>query len=148
MGGQQPVRTGRLLSALLRILPAHEVRRGGRLVTVYRLTAEESGHSDQQSLRQLAEWLRGDEVVADQAEIELTRAPLGRGDMGAAFETVQVVVDSGFQLASLVVAIAAWRRTRPVQGGVTIERNEVRVTIDTDDPEKVRKIVQALEDPS
>ncbi|MGW7026859.1 effector-associated constant component EACC1 [Streptomyces xanthophaeus] len=117
-------------------------------MTAYRLTTEESGHSGQQGLRQLAEWLRGDELVADQAEIELTRAPVGRGDMGAAFETVQVVVDSGFQLASLIVAIAAWRRTRPAQGGVTIERDQVRVTIDTDDPEKIRQVIQALEDPS
>ncbi|MFJ5026097.1 effector-associated constant component EACC1 [Streptomyces goshikiensis] len=117
-------------------------------MTVYQLTVEGLESAGQQSLHRLADWLRGDEVVGDQAEVELSRAPLRKGDMGAAFETVQIVVDSGFQLASLIVAIAAWRRTQPAEGKVVIEGNQVRVTLDTDDPEKIRRIAQALEDPS
>ncbi|MGW4030671.1 effector-associated constant component EACC1 [Streptomyces sp. NPDC004838] len=117
-------------------------------MTVYRLTVEGPGRVDQPSLHRLADWLRGDEVVGHQAEIELSRAPIRSGDMGAAFEAVRVVADSGFQLASLIVAIAAWRRTGPANGKVVIERNQVRVTVDTDDPEQIRRIAQALDDPS
>ncbi|MBT2530143.1 hypothetical protein J7E91_33500 [Streptomyces sp. ISL-99] len=113
-------------------------------MAVYRLTAD----GEQTSLPRLAEWLRGDEVVGEQAEIELEQAPPRDGDMGSAFEAVQVVVDNGFQLASLIVAIAAYRRTRPHDGGVVIEHGQVRVTLDTDDPEKISRVVQALDSAS
>ncbi|MER7730093.1 hypothetical protein ABTX80_04355 [Streptomyces erythrochromogenes] len=117
-------------------------------MTVYQLTVEGPESAGQASLHRLADWLRGDEVVGDQAEVELSRSPLRKGDMGVAFEAVQIVVDSGFQMASLIVAVAAWRRTQPAEAKVVIEGSRVRVTLDTDDPDKIRQIAQALEDPS
>ncbi|MGW6537424.1 effector-associated constant component EACC1 [Streptomyces sp. NPDC055051] len=113
-------------------------------MTQFRLTT----NGGQQDLPRLADWLRSDEVVGEQAEIELVQAAPKTGEMGLAFEAVQAIVDNGFQVANLVVAIAAYRRTRPSDRGVVIERDQVRVTIDTDDPAKIAQIVQALDNAS
>ncbi|MGW1532546.1 effector-associated constant component EACC1 [Streptomyces aureus] len=114
----------------------------------YRLAIAAPDHTGARSLQQLAEWLRGDEQVGDHAEVDLVVAPIEEGDMGSAFDAVQVVVDEGFQLANLVLAVATWRRTTPAKPGVVIEHNGVRVTVDTDDPEKIAQIAEALSDAS
>lgn len=117
-------------------------------MTTYLLAIAAPEHTDLRNLQQLAEWLRGDEQVGEHAEVELVSAPPEDGDMGSAFEAVQVVVDNGFQLANLVLAIATWRRTSPRKPGVVIERNGIRVAVDTDDPEKIAQIAEALNGPS
>ncbi|MGW2045887.1 effector-associated constant component EACC1 [Streptomyces sp. NPDC001858] len=116
-------------------------------MTSYRLQIAPE-HADSRSLLQLAEWLRGDEEVGERVEIDLVAMPAGEGDMGSAFDVVQVVMDEGFQLAGLVVAIATWRRTSPRKPDVVIERNGIRVTVDTDDAEKIAQIAEALSDAS
>ena len=49
--------------------------------------------------------------------------------MGPALEAVEAVFDSAVQLASLVVAVAGWRSTRPRGARVHIERAGVRVCV-------------------
>ncbi|WP_435220565.1 effector-associated constant component EACC1 [Streptomyces sp. Tue6028] len=117
-------------------------------MTLYRLAIAAPDHAGSRSLQQLAEWLRGDEQVGDHAEVDLVAAPVGESDMGSAFDAVQVVMDEGFQLANFILAIATWRRTAPAKPGVVIERNGIRVTVDTDDPEKIAQIAEALSDAS
>jgi hypothetical protein len=117
-------------------------------MTSYRLAISAPDDADSRSLQQLAAWLRGDEQVGDHATVDLEAAPLEEGDMGSAFDAVKVVLDEGFQLANLVLAVAAWRRTSPAKPGVVIERNGIRVTVDTDDPEKIAQIAAALDDAS
>ncbi|MFJ2671379.1 hypothetical protein [Streptomyces sp. NPDC087525] len=102
----------------------------------------------QHGLQNLAQWLRGDEEVGDHAEVDLVAASPADGEMGAAFEGVQVVLDNGFQLANLILAVALWRRAAPHRPNVVIERNGIRVIVDTDDPEKVAQIAEALGDAS
>ncbi|WP_310717667.1 effector-associated constant component EACC1 [Streptomyces lydicus] len=53
----------------------------------------------------------------------------GPGPRGAALEAVEAVFDSAVQLASLVVAVAGWRSTRPRAARVHIERAGVRVCV-------------------
>ncbi|CAL9452225.1 hypothetical protein SUDANB58_02473 [Streptomyces sp. enrichment culture] len=105
-------------------------------------------HNEGAGLRTLARWLRGDEEVSTEAEINLVTTPPREGEMGSAFEAIQVVVDNGFQVANLVVAIAAWRRTTPNKPEVIIERNGTRVTIHSDDAEVISQITRTLSEES
>ncbi|MDQ0794980.1 hypothetical protein [Streptomyces sp. B1I3] len=99
-----------------------------------------------EDLRRLTQWLRDDELVGDEADVVLSSAPSSPGDMGAAFDAIQLTVDSGFQVANLVLAIAVWRSSRSKPPTVAIERNGTRVTVDSDDPAVVARIAAALAD--
>ncbi|MFJ7771020.1 hypothetical protein ACIQ1J_22080 [Streptomyces sp. NPDC097107] len=59
-----------------------------------------------------------------------------------------LVTQPGFSAASPALTICAWRRTRPSTPVVTIERNGVRVTGDSDDPADVTRIVRVLSSPT
>ena len=64
--------------------------------------------------------------------------------MGAAFDIIQLVVDSGFQALSLALAYATC--AAPVRGWpqVIIERGGTRLTLDDADQDTVDAIVRAL----
>ncbi|MFI6729825.1 hypothetical protein [Streptomyces atratus] len=96
-------------------------------------------------LRQLAQWLRQDTSIRTGATIALQSAPPAEGEMGTALDVIALITQTGFSVASLAVAISAWRRTRPSTPVVTIERNGVRVTVDSGDPAAVTRLVRALE---
>lgn len=66
--------------------------------------------------------------------------------MGAAFDVIQLTVDSGFQVANLALGIAAWRRSRPAPPVVAIERSGTRIEVTSADPELIARIVGAFED--
>ncbi|MFE1408579.1 hypothetical protein ACFW5D_34330 [Streptomyces sp. NPDC058770] len=109
----------------------------------YRISVD--GDSPGRDLRQLTQWLRQDTTTRAGATIALQSAPPAEGQMGGALEVISLVTQSGFSTASLALAISSWRRTRPSTPVVTIEHNAVRVTVDSDDPAAVARIVQALE---
>ncbi|WP_143674036.1 effector-associated constant component EACC1 [Streptomyces caniscabiei] len=96
----------------------------------------------------LLRWLRAD-PVATHAELSLPKAESEQEWMGAA-ETVQAVVDSATGLASLVVAVAAWRDARRQNPSRTpppvvhIQHGAVSVEITDDDPAAVSRIIDAL----
>lgn len=112
-------------------------------MSAYRVSVdgESSGGED---LRDLTDWLRDDEVVGDSASITVTSAPAKPGDMGVAFDAIQLAVDSGFQVANLVLAVSLWRKARSKPPVVVIERNGTRVMLDSDDPELVARVTSAL----
>ena len=64
--------------------------------------------------------------------------------MGAAFDVIQLVVDSGFQTLNLAVAYASWRATRPGRPQVTIERDDTRITLDGSEPDSIEIIIHTL----
>lgn len=103
------------------------------------------GETGGEELRQLLQWLRDDEYVGEEAALTLAAAPAPPGAMGAAFDVIQLSVDSGFQVANMVLAITLWRRGRAKPPTVTIERNGVRVDVISDDPVVVAQVVSALE---
>ncbi|MFJ2936063.1 hypothetical protein ACIO8G_25315 [Streptomyces sp. NPDC087219] len=105
------------------------------------MTEDLNGGED---LQQLTQWLRDDEELGDSATITLTSPPAKPGDMGVAFDAIQLAVDSGFQVANLVLAVSLWRRSRTKPPVVVIEREGTRVTVDTDDPELAARIASAL----
>jgi adenosine deaminase len=110
----------------------------------YRVVIE--GRFIGEDLRRLTQWLRDDELVGDEAHVALSSAPSSPADMGTAFDAIQLTVDSGFQVANLVLAIAVWRGSRSNPPTVAIERNGTRVTVDSDDPAIVARIAAALAD--
>ncbi|MCX5585555.1 effector-associated constant component EACC1 [Streptomyces erythrochromogenes] len=103
------------------------------------------GDSGGEDLRRLTQWLRDDECVGEGAVVSLATSPPSPGSMGTAFDVIQLSVESGFQVANLVLAISLWRRGRTKPPTVTIERNDVRVDVVSDDPVVVARIVAALE---
>lgn len=95
--------------------------------------------------RSLVAWLRNEPDISHGADIAMTGPPSGPDRMGPMLDVIQLTLDSGFQLASLVVAIAAWRQTQPQQPRVIIRHGDVEVAIAGDDPQTITRIVAALE---
>ncbi|MET9386336.1 hypothetical protein ABZY09_36105 [Streptomyces sp. NPDC002928] len=63
------------------------------------------------------QWLRNDEFVGETATVSLPPAPPGPGQMGSAFDAIQLAVDSGFQVVNL--ALATRPSTRSSSNGIT-----------------------------
>ncbi|OKI03511.1 hypothetical protein A6A06_38900 [Streptomyces sp. CB02923] len=97
-------------------------------------------------LRSLCEWLADDPAVGRSADISLRASGTKPGEMGLAFDAVQLIVDSLFQLSSLAIAIDSWRRAYAARPKMTIERNGVRVSFATSDSDGARSILRALEE--
>ncbi|MGW9174317.1 effector-associated constant component EACC1, partial [Streptomyces decoyicus] len=97
-----------------------------------------------EAAQSLYTWLSGDPEVLAGAGLTPVRRAGAPGPMGPVLEAVEAVFDSGVQLASLVVAVASWRSTRPRADRVHIERAGVRVTVDGGDPEAVARVLRAL----
>ncbi|MFH8346098.1 hypothetical protein [Streptomyces sp. NPDC018045] len=97
-------------------------------------------------LRSLCEWLADDPAVGRSADVSLRKSATKPGEMGLAFEAVQLIVDSLFQLSSLAIAIDGWRRAYAARPKMTVERNGVRVSFATADPDGARSILRALEE--
>lgn len=105
-----------------------------------------SGPDSEQELASLYAWLGDESAVRQHADISLVMAQPRPSDMGAAFEVIQLMTDSGFQAANLALAYAAWRATRPARPCVTIEINDAQnFVLDDHDPHIVDLITKALE---
>ncbi|MFB1048473.1 effector-associated constant component EACC1 [Streptomyces chrestomyceticus] len=97
-------------------------------------------------LRSLCEWLTDDPAVGRSADVSLRARENRPGKMGLAFDAVQLIVDSAFQLSSLAIAIDGWRRAYATRPKMTVERNGVRVSFATADTDGARSILRALEE--
>lgn len=100
---------------------------------------------DDANVGQLYDWLCRDRALRADSEISLLPAAPEPGDMGAAFDAVQLILDSGFQLASLAVAIASWRKACEPQSEVTITREDVEIRLRGPELDDVRTVLDALE---
>jgi hypothetical protein len=100
----------------------------------------------EEELRSFARWLGEEPDIRHRALISWETPRPGEGEMGGAFDVVKLVIDSGFQIASLGLAYVAWRATRPRPTSVTIERDGVRITLDDGDPETVARLLRALDE--
>lgn len=102
------------------------------------------GHNAEQELSSLYDWLRDEPDIRHNAQMSLIASEPGPSEMGAAFEVMQLVVDSGFQAMNFAVAYATWRATRAHHPQVTIETDDVRITMEGADDDAVEAIVRAL----
>ncbi|MGE7389020.1 effector-associated constant component EACC1 [Streptomyces sp. NPDC004126] len=107
------------------------------------LTLRAEGSGDE--LASFAQWLRDEPDIHRHARIEWAAATPADGEMGGALDVVKLIVESGFQLANLGLAYAAWRATRPAATPqITVERDGVSITMTEHDPEAVARLVRAL----
>ncbi|MFB8141335.1 effector-associated constant component EACC1 [Streptomyces parvus] len=97
----------------------------------------------------LLRWLREERDLHGQARVSLGGThPSPPGGMGgSALEIVNVVLTNSIALGSLVATLVAWRSSRPAPPpAVRIEVNGVPVTVNTDDPEVIRSLIETLRD--
>ncbi|WP_404199756.1 effector-associated constant component EACC1 [Streptomyces tauricus] len=64
-------------------------------------------------LRSLRGWLRADPVVRRSVVVGVRGGVQGSGEMGSALDVLGLVTGNGWSAASFVVAVAAWRQSRP-----------------------------------
>ncbi|MFD8413426.1 hypothetical protein ACFV2Q_16930 [Streptomyces sp. NPDC059650] len=100
---------------------------------------------DQAALRSLYKWLSRDPDLRRTARIELTGQSPQPGDMGDVLDLVTLVIGSGWSAASLGVAVAAWRGTRPNPPAVTIRRGDLEIVLTGADEEQMRRAVAVLD---
>ncbi|MFJ6934783.1 hypothetical protein [Streptomyces sp. NPDC101132] len=91
----------------------------------------------------LHRWLAADPELRRLAAISTRsgRSP-DQGHMGDALEIVNVVLGNSIGLASLITAVAAWRRTRPHPPQVRLERDGAVITLHDGSPEAVEEILR------
>jgi hypothetical protein len=101
--------------------------------------------NDLDDIRSLWTWLGSERAVRRSGRMRWA----GResdGNMGTAFDAIQLAVGSGLSIAQLVFAVAQWRASRsaPDAPAVEVEYRGSRVTITGHEPADVTAIVDAL----
>ena len=104
----------------------------------------DEGDDEGEALRSLYRRLYRDESLERTTKVELLEAPQEEGAMGGAWETVNIVLTHATALSSLAVSVAAWRQSRRSSPPLSAESNGTTVTVRTDDPEAVRRLLEAL----
>ncbi|MER6143004.1 hypothetical protein ABT174_23690 [Streptomyces sparsogenes] len=104
----------------------------------------DEGDDEGEALRSLYRWLHRDSSLERTTKVELQEAPQEEGAMGGAWETVNILLTHATALSSLAVSVAAWRQNRPSSPPLNAQSNGTTVTVRTDDPEAVRRLLEAL----
>ncbi|MFF1351354.1 hypothetical protein ACFVZJ_36250 [Streptomyces sp. NPDC058322] len=104
-------------------------------------------------LRSLQGWLRSDPEVRRSATVEVRGTAPQPGEMGTAMDVLQLVTGNGWSAASFVLALVAWRQTRPQRGRLEIHRGDTVYVLTGHSDEEVERLIRALdtdrdEDPS
>ncbi|MFF7259764.1 hypothetical protein ACFZCL_05635 [Streptomyces sp. NPDC008159] len=103
------------------------------------------GPSADDELRSLRSWLLDTPEMRQHAKIQWESASPNASEMGGgALDTLQLVTDNFWQIATFSLTYATWKKTRTRSPRVTIEYNGRTVTVEGDDSETVERIVQAL----
>ena len=104
----------------------------------------DQGDDEGEALQSLYRHLHRDESLERTSTVELREAPALEGAMGGIWDTVNIVLTHATALSSLAVAVAAWRQSRPSSPPLNAQSNGTTVTVQTDDPEAVRRLLEAL----
>ncbi|MEU1666942.1 hypothetical protein ABZ547_25730 [Streptomyces sparsogenes] len=104
----------------------------------------DEGDDEGEALRSLYRHLYRDGDLERTTKVELQEAPPEEGAMGGAWETVNILLTHATALSSLAVSVAAWRQSRRSSPPLSAESNGTTVTVRTDDPEAVRRLLEAL----
>ncbi|MGN9844239.1 effector-associated constant component EACC1 [Nonomuraea sp. H19] len=104
-----------------------------------------NGNEAEQEVRSLCTWLQEDDYIRRNAQVTFQASPPSQGSMGPDFETIELLVSSGFELANLALAYLSWRASRIERPPVTIRRGDIEVTLSESDPETIRKVFDALD---
>jgi hypothetical protein len=95
-------------------------------------------------LRSLQGWLRADPDVRRSAAVEVRGGVPEPGQMGTGLDVLQLVTGNGWSAASFVLAVAAWRQSRPQRPRVEIRRGDTVVVLTDCSEEEVERAVRAL----
>ncbi|MFF0117340.1 effector-associated constant component EACC1 [Streptomyces prasinus] len=105
------------------------------------------GPGADEELRSFRSWLLDTPEIRQHAKISWQTTEPQPGDMGAgALDTLQLITDNFWQIATFSLSYVAWRKTRARSPRVTIEHNGRVVTIESDDSASVERITRALTD--
>lgn len=96
-------------------------------------------------LRSLQGWLRSDPDVRKSAVTEVRGSTPQPGEMGTALDVLQLVTGNGWSAASFVLALVAWRQTRPQQPRVEIRRGDTVIVLTDCTPEEIERATEALD---
>lgn len=98
--------------------------------------------SELQSFRM---WLLETPEIRQHAKISWVTPPPDPGEMGSGtVETLQLITDNLWQMATFALAYATWRNTRRRAPTVTIEHEGVTVVVEGHDEEAALRITRAL----
>ncbi|WP_440086165.1 effector-associated constant component EACC1 [Streptosporangium sp. LJ11] len=103
-----------------------------------------SGKEAEKELQSFYNWLRNDEDIRQHARVSLRWSPPQESEMGTALEAIELVLSNSFEVANLTLAYLAWRHTRREKSKVTFKRGDFEITIEGDDEEKMKKIIQSF----
>ncbi|MFI0729888.1 hypothetical protein ACH4S9_12750 [Streptomyces sp. NPDC021225] len=104
----------------------------------------DEGDDEGEALRSLYRHLYRDDSLERTSTVELREAPPLEGAMGGVWDTVNIVLTHATALSGLAVSVAAWRQSRPSTPPLNAQSNGTTVTVQTDDPEAVRRLLEAL----
>ncbi|GAB3007012.1 hypothetical protein GCM10023080_085970 [Streptomyces pseudoechinosporeus] len=96
-------------------------------------------------LRSLRGWLRADPEVGRSAVVGVEAGVPGPGEMGTGLDVLQLVTGNGWSAASFVLAVVAWRQSRPQRPRVEIRRGETVVVLTDCSQEEIERAVRALD---
>ncbi|MEU5701408.1 hypothetical protein ACFFS2_01155 [Streptomyces aurantiacus] len=96
-------------------------------------------------LRSFRSWLLETPDIRNHAKISWVTVDPDAGEMGAGtLETLQLITDNFWQIATFSLSYAAWRNTRAKSPRVTIEHDGKIVTVEGSDNDTIERIIQAL----
>jgi len=96
-------------------------------------------------VRSLYDWLAAEPEIRTAAHlIRQTETP-PPGEMGEVLSAISLIVGSGLSLGQLLVAIAAWRATRPRPYRVSVRFPDRTVAIEASDADEALAIARRLE---
>ncbi|WP_327692423.1 effector-associated constant component EACC1 [Streptomyces sp. NBC_00459] len=96
-------------------------------------------------LRSLQGWLRADPGVRRSAVVEVRGSVPGPGEMGTVLDVLELVTGNGWSAASFVLAVAAWRQSRPDRPRVEIRRGATVIVLTDCSEEELGRAVRVLE---
>ncbi|MFI9771661.1 hypothetical protein ACIHJG_33005 [Streptomyces sp. NPDC052415] len=96
-------------------------------------------------LRSLQGWLRADPEVRRSAVVGVRGGEPGPGEMGTGLDVLQLVTGNGWSAASFVLALVAWRQSRPQRPRVEIRRGATLVVLTDCSEEEIERAVRALD---
>ncbi|MFJ5561005.1 hypothetical protein ACIQCD_27225 [Streptomyces sp. NPDC093250] len=96
-------------------------------------------------LRSLHQWLGADREIRRSSSLTLQEQPPEPGHMGGLLDVIQLVTDNGWSAASFVVALAAWKRTRPQDPLIEIRRGDTVIALTQGSDAEIERVIRALE---
>ena len=101
--------------------------------------------TDLEALRSLRDWLLNEPAIRRHGRPASGGSPRP-DELGVVLDWLSFAVGTGLTTAQLVLAITAWRASRPRPPAITIKTPTVTVTLDSADPEAVSGIISTLDE--